>query len=304
MLCRGVARGLIVRDVQDRKALLHDLGELLSDTQASCLAWCLMDNHLHLVVRTGRKPLAWVMQRLLLRHAQRFNTRWRRVGHLFQNRYKALLVDEDTYLLALIRYVHRNPLVAGAASSLRALATYPWCGHGALLGTHQVPWQATKEVLGLFGRHQGEARRAYLAWMAETTPDAATSEIERIVRGRRRIMEDDDRPGRPATAEREADERILGEGQFVASALRSLEGTERRKTAGPVRWTPTEVVHRAAEAIGIDAKRLSMRDRRRPVTDARAIACSWLVDDLGMRGVDAARMLGVSPPAGILIRLA
>ena len=118
ILARGIARGAIVRGAAERKALVQDLGALVEQAGATCLAWCVMTTHLHVVIRTGSRPLRWLMQRLLLRHAQRVNARWRRSGHVFQNRYKSLLVDEDRYLLAVIRYVHRNPLDAGMVTSL------------------------------------------------------------------------------------------------------------------------------------------------------------------------------------------
>jgi REP element-mobilizing transposase RayT len=74
------------------------------------------------------------MRRLLTGYAQQFNRRHRRHGHLFQNRYKSFLCQEDTYLLEMVRYIHLNPLRAGVVKDLKALVKYAWCGHSALIG--------------------------------------------------------------------------------------------------------------------------------------------------------------------------
>jgi len=297
ILARGVAKGVIVRDDVERRAIVKDLAELVEQSGASCLAWCLMSTHLHLVLRTGKRPLTWVMHRLLLRHAQRVNARWHRSGHVFQNRYKSLLVDEDTYLLALIRYVHRNPLGSGVVPSLPALARYPWSGHAALLEAQSSPWQATKEVLELFHRHPVTARKAYLAWMSESEP----GDLERAIEGRDLAVRlQDELKQSSSESEREArrrDERILGEGEFVAEMLRDLERRDQRRRRTVDRFSPGDVLRRAAKTTGISEERLLSRDRRRPVSEARAVASSWLVDELGMRVSETASLLRVSPPA-------
>ncbi len=297
IIARGVANGPIVRDDSERESLMESLGSLVIAADATCLAWCLMTTHLHLVIRTGKRPLRWLMQRLLLRHAQRVNARWRRVGHVFQNRYKALLVDEDTYLLALVRYVHRNPIIAGVVPSLAALVRYRWCGHGALVGSQRLSWQATEEVLELFSRQRAEARRKYIEWMGRK----CDPEEERVLEGVRQVPQVGEasaleRPGRPRVV-RGRDERILGTGAFVAQTLRQMEGIEQRRGQVKSRFSPAEVVRRAADAVGVAEQRLYTRERRRPVPEARAVASSWLVDELGMRVVDVARVLRVSPPA-------
>jgi hypothetical protein len=78
-----------------------------------------------------------------------FNRRHKRVGHLFQNRYKSIVVEAEAYLLELVRYVHLNPLRAKAVPDLRRLGHYPWTGHSALLGTVPRPWQDTRTILSL-----------------------------------------------------------------------------------------------------------------------------------------------------------
>ena len=106
------------------------------------------------------------------------------------------------------------------------------------MGTQVVPWQGTKEVLDLFSRNQGEARREYQDWMANTNDNAENREIERAIRGRSRAVDEGRNATRMPPGEKQSDERILGEGEFVASVLRELEGRDRRKVSGSPRWTP------------------------------------------------------------------
>ena len=91
------------------------------------------------VPRTGPTPLSTVMRRLMTGYAVTFNIRHRRSGHLFQNRYKSVACEEDTYLLELIRYIHLNPLRAKLVEDLKALDKYPWTGHSAILGRRKNP---------------------------------------------------------------------------------------------------------------------------------------------------------------------
>ena len=85
-------------------------------------------------------------------HAVYFNRRHRRHGHLFQNRYKSILCQEETYLLELVRYIHLNPLRAGLVEDKEALNTYTYCGHSAVVGNIKTEWQHVDYVLGFFGK--------------------------------------------------------------------------------------------------------------------------------------------------------
>src|SRR5690606_10860929 len=127
---RGIERRNIFRNDQDRDDFLQRIGPILEQTQTTCYAWALMSNHFHLLLRTGSYPVATVMRRLLTGYATSFNRRHRRQGHLFQNRYKSILCQEDAYFLELVRYIHLNPLRAGLVQDLDALNRYPFSGHG------------------------------------------------------------------------------------------------------------------------------------------------------------------------------
>jgi REP element-mobilizing transposase RayT len=112
LMIRGIERNKIFRDDQDRDNFLDRLGKILVETKTPCYVWALLPNHVHLLLRTGRSPLATVMGRLLTGYAVTFNHKYKRHGQLFQNRYKSILFQEDPYLLELVRYIHMNPLRA------------------------------------------------------------------------------------------------------------------------------------------------------------------------------------------------
>lgn len=130
------------------------IGEIIQEEKASCFAWALIPNHAHLLLRTGTTPLARMMRRLLTGYAVSFNLRHQRSGHLFQNRYKSIVCEKDSYLLELVRYIHLNAIRAGLVKDLRELNRYRWSGHSVLMGYEQRDWQAKKEVLSHFGRRK------------------------------------------------------------------------------------------------------------------------------------------------------
>ena len=148
VMARGIERRKIFKDDKDRKSFLGRLALILEETQTQCYAWALIPNHFHLLMRTGPTPLSKVMRRLMTGYAVTFNKRHKRSGHLFQNRYKSIVCEEDPYLLELIRYIHLNPLRAGLIKDFNEFDKYPWCGHSVILGNRKNPLiteaQATK----------------------------------------------------------------------------------------------------------------------------------------------------------------
>ncbi|MCF6178430.1 MAG: transposase [Geopsychrobacter sp.] len=121
-------------------------------------AYCLMSNHIHLALQVGKIPLSRIMQNLSFRYTQWINWRTKRHGHLFQGRYKAVLVEEDEYLLQLVAYLHLNPLRAGMVESP---ADYRWSGHRAYMGQEQIPWLSCDAVLSRFAKKIKPARRLF-----------------------------------------------------------------------------------------------------------------------------------------------
>jgi len=139
VMARGIERRKIFLDDKDRTSFLERLALILEETQTQCYAWALIPNRFHILLRIGTTPLSTVMHRLMTGYAVTFNIRHRRSGHLFQNRYKSVVCQEDTYLLELTRYIHLNPLRARLVEDLKSLDKCQWGGHSAILGRRKNP---------------------------------------------------------------------------------------------------------------------------------------------------------------------
>ena len=120
-----------------------------------------MSNHFHLLLMPTAVPLSYFMRRLLTGYAVVFNRKHSRSGHLFQNRYKSIVCEQEPYLLELVRSIHLNPLRVGLVSELATLDHYPWSGHAVLMGNGQLEGYATTEVLGHYGKSLSRARQNY-----------------------------------------------------------------------------------------------------------------------------------------------
>jgi len=294
VMVRGIERRSIFRDDRDRRDFVARLAAL-SDAKAwEVYAWALLPNHGHLLVRTGRRPLARGMGSLLAGYAGVFNRRHNRHGHLFQNRYKSIVVEEEPYLLELTRYIHLNPLRAGVVRDLAALGRYRWAGHSVLLGRRSQPWQATEAILGQFGRRRGEARQRYRQFVAEgipqgRRPDLSGGGLRRSAGGWEGLAAL--RRGRERWA---FDERVLGSGPFVDRLLAEVSpgpgGTPARA------WRAFDRLRaRLAVTFGVDEAELVRGGRRRRVAAARAAIGAVAVRGLGLPVTRVARALGVTP---------
>jgi putative transposase len=156
---RGNERRPIFRDDRDRTRFLERLAEMVSRYRLVLHAYVLMRNHYHLLVETPQANLSRAMRQLSGVYTQDFNRRHRRAGHLFQGRFKALLVDKDAYLLELSRYVHLNPVRVGEVHNP---AAFRWSSAAAYVGKQPQPgFLTTAAVLKQFDRRPAAARRAY-----------------------------------------------------------------------------------------------------------------------------------------------
>ena len=152
IICRGIEKRNIFDDDADRGNFLERLGTILKETSTPCYAWALMPNHFHLLLRTGKIPITTVMRRLLTGYAVSFNRRHRRYGHLFQNRFKSILCQEDIYLKELVCYIHLNPLRAGLVAELKDLAKFPFGGHSVLMGKQKKSFKMLTMCCGYLVR--------------------------------------------------------------------------------------------------------------------------------------------------------
>jgi putative transposase len=136
IICRGIERGQIFLDDADRDHFVGRLATVLSEASTSCFAWILIPNHFHLLVRTGSVPISTVMRRLLTGYAVHFNRRHHRSWHLFQNRYKSILCQQDYHILELVRYIHLHPIRANIFSDLSELDQYSYIQWAQSTGGH------------------------------------------------------------------------------------------------------------------------------------------------------------------------
>lgn len=168
VIVRGIERRRIVDDEVDRKRFVDRIGELALATDTKIYAWALMTNHAHLLIASGPKGIASFMRRLLTGYAVIYNLRHRRHGHLFQNRYKSIVCDAESYFTELVRYIHLNPLRVKLVTDLGELERYPYCGHGAITGKIGYPWQDRDYVLGWFSAREKEAVKTKALFMLMT----------------------------------------------------------------------------------------------------------------------------------------
>lgn len=162
---RGDGREDIYRADGDRRLFLDVLGDVQARYHWTVHAYCLMTNHYHLLVETPDANLAKGMRQLNGVYTQRFDRSYDRVGHVFQGRYQAILVQKEAYLLELARYVVLNPVRARMA---RTPAEYRWSSYRAMIGEEAAPeWLETHSILAAFGEAQAEAVERYAHFVSE-----------------------------------------------------------------------------------------------------------------------------------------
>jgi len=295
---RGIERRKIFQDDTDREDFVGRLGDVLRETATPCLAWALIPNHFHLLLVTGAVAVATVMHRLLTGYAVNYNRRHHRHGHLFQNRYKSILCQEEPYLLELVRYIHLNPLRAQIVTHLEALDHYRYSGHSALMGKRKRDWQDTDKVLALFANRPSPALSGYRQFVEEgiemgRRPELTGGGLIRSAGGW--VALKSGKEGRDQTT---GDERILGEGEFVESVLKEAEeNIERRQRLRAQGYDFQKVVSRAGELIGLKVEEVIKPGKQPQRVQARSLVCYWAVIELGLVGTSVAKMLGMSQPA-------
>jgi REP element-mobilizing transposase RayT len=295
-MVRGIERTVIFRDDMDRADFVTRVAALVEQGAWTVYAWALLPNHAHLLVRTGARPLPRSMRSLLTGYAGAFNRRHHRVGHLFQNRYKSIVVEEEPYLLELVRYLHLNPLRARRVPDLHGLDRDPWTGHSALLGTVPRPWQDTATILAQFGPARRPARRAYRAFVADGLPQGRRPDLQggglvRSCGGWEAVAAL--RRGREAFL---GDERVLGGTEFVerlqAEAGLRKDAWQRVRARCPALGTLHD---RVAALAGLPPTALCGAGRARAVVRARdGLAYLW-VEVFGQSGAALAATLGCQP---------
>jgi len=241
VILRGNAGQPIFVDDEDRARLYLLLREGVERFGHRIHAFCLMNNHIHLALQVGDITLSRIMQNLSFRYTRSMNWRHNRTGHLFQGRYRAVLIDADSYLLELIRYIHLNPVRAKLAATPEE---YRWTSHRAYLGKESIPWLTTDWALSIFSEKEGLARRRYQQFLHEAAYDAI----------------------RPEFRQGNIEGRILGDDSFAEEAL--------RKSGEPlmVRASIDDVLAVVAAHYGLTAGDMAALGKGRRVAEARAVA--------------------------------
>ncbi len=214
---RGIERKAIFKEPKDKNEFLRRLSELLEKTKTRCYAWCIMDNHYHLLLLIGNSRLSEIMRCLLTGYAAYYNKTYHRSGHLFQNRYKSIVCDKDDYLLPLVRYIHLNP-VRAKVIDFSKLSGYPWTGHHELVkGYKENPIIKADEILSFFGKERRKALDSYIKFISEglnLKEDYSGGGLIRSMGGFKELL-------KRGNKDREAyDDRILGCGGFVEKVLK------------------------------------------------------------------------------------
>ena len=221
------------------------------------------------------------------RSTPNFNHLHRRSGHLFQNRYKSIICDEDVYLHELIRYIHLNPLRAKVVPGLDGLDVYPWSGHAVLMGNKILPGQITDEVLLLFGKRLSTARQKYRQFVADGVPQGRRQEL--VGGGLRRSQK--------ASGGQEGlesfDDRVLGSGEFVES----LRQDAIIRALLPPKLSMPHLQEIVCNLFAVEPQAILLRARKDNVSEAKTVFSYAAIRLLGLKGSEVGKHLGMGSSA-------
>lgn len=227
-----------------------------------------------------------------------YNKRHRRYGHLFQNRYKSIICEEDAYFKQLVSYIHLNPLRAGLADSLFKLDWYRWGGHSIVMGRRKNSWQDRDYVLSWFGSKEKEAKINYRRYVEKSVaigrqPQLVGGGLIRSLGGWSQVK------AIRRIGEKEAsDERILGSGQFVEQIIRETDLSDRyRYSERDRKQRAVDIIRKECKSRGVTVDVLQAGSRRSQVSKLRLELSAVLVDEVGLTLAEIARLLGVTTSA-------
>lgn len=250
VILRGNARQDVFFTPSDRAYFHALLAEGVARFGYRVHAFCLMTNHVHLALQMGRQPLSKGLQNLSLRYTRHINRSQDRVGHLFQGRYKALLVDADSYGLELVRYIHLNPVRARLVSDP---ADYAYSGHLDYLGKRALSFLTTDWVLSQFDQRVAVARGRYARFVAGGMSEGHRSEFHRG----------------------SEESRVVGDDRFVERALQASGEPARAR-----RVDLDHVVAYVCKGSGLAERELWKAGKNRAASQARALI-GWLAATSG-----------------------
>jgi putative transposase len=272
--------------------------ELAKKTETSVYAWSLMTNHVHILLKSGPYGLSQFMRRLLTGYAITYNLRHKRYGHLFQNRYKSIICDEDVYFQQLVRYIHLNPLRVDLVKNMTELDRYSWSGHSALMGYKKQEWQDIDYVLSWFGNTKASARKEYRRYVEDGIGEGKRDDLIgggliRTLGGWSQVLSH-----RKSNGEVVTDQRILGQGDFVERIIGEADKRIKSQVSVNERQINAEKkIHEVCKTEGINIEELKGGSRRAHISALRTRMAIGLVKDHGLTLAETARQLGVSTSA-------
>lgn len=265
VILRGNARQDIFADDKDRYRFYEILQQSQDRFHFRINAFCLMNNHVHLALQVGDVPLSRIMQNISLRYTQWFNWRHNKSGHVFQGRYKALMVDADAYLLELVAYIHLNPVRAYMVDQPEQ---HVWSSHRSYLGKEVLPWVETGAVLAQFSAKIRGARAKFSDFVGERMSDGRRKEFH---------------------GEKCCDSRIIGDSDFVDAVLTKSDSLPEQKP------DVNTVVTAVKKLFNIDDQRLRGSGQERVASEARSVA-AWATLELSSgKLTELAKQVGRDP---------
>jgi len=298
VIVRGIEGNRIVTDNVDRQNFINRMGTLSLETETPIYAWALLTNHAHVLLRSGPFGLPNFMRRFLTSYATFYNRRHRRHGHLFQNRYKSIVCEEDTYFKELVRYIHLNPLRAKLVDNISNLNRYRYCGHSIIIGRYRNEWQDRKYVLSWFGLKEDIARKAYRQFIRKGIDQGRRDDLVGggLIRsqGGWTALKSMRRLG----VREKSDERILGSGKFVEKLFREADQTRKEQFNSHERQkNAIGMIKDICKKEKISYKALTSGSRLHKVSNARARLAKKMVEEYGLTLTQTGHFLGVSPSA-------
>ncbi len=269
VILRGNQKQKVFLDDKDRLDYLDRLQRYGERYNVTFYAYTLMDNHVHILLETGREPLYKVMQGLNQSYTQYFNRRHHTVGHLFQGRYKAILCDQEAYLLELVRYIHLNPVRAKITSDA---GLYPWSSHQVYLGREERGFINTDTVLSQFSRERTTARQEFDKFVSEGIKGSHRGEYYREVLGDREFIE-----------------------EVFKKTKSDLKAEDKR------RYSLDDVVGAVESITGVNRGRLISKERKPPISLARNLLVYVAKRHSFLKGKEVADFLKRDP--SLLVRM-
>ena len=298
VMIRGIERRKIVDDDEDRKLFVDRMGYLSEETGTQIYAWALMGNHAHILLRSGLGGLPKFMRRFLTGYAINYNGRHRRHGHVFQNRYKSIVCEEDAYFKELVRYIHLNPLRAKLVGELKQLDRYRWCGHSVIMGKVKHEWQDRKYVLGWCGKTEKEGKKKYREFVKDgigqgRRKDLVGGGLVRSMGGWSKVVSI-----RKREDQEMGDERILGSGKFVEKLLEEADERMQRELGRSMNIENMKArIEEICREEKVSMKELKMGSRRGRMSAVRRRIVRELLEEYGLPLAQIAREVGVSTSA-------